>query len=123
MLGLSYWVEYGSKIVTGATGTAIGTGASNTEKIVTSMGGGTYAARICADLQLNGYDDWFLPSRDELYLMIRFNDINEDIKMEGNHYWSSSESDESEAWGIFSSFTPREYYKSNEYWIRPVRAF
>ena len=50
----------GSDIVTGAIGTAIGTGKSNTEAIVAAQGNGSYAAQICHDLVLNGYDDWFL---------------------------------------------------------------
>lgn len=56
--------------VIGANGTAVGTGSQNTIDIVnacsTSLG---IAARICSDLDLNSYTDWYLPSKDELYLM------------------------------------------------------
>jgi len=48
------------------TGTKIGTGLKNTLAIVESQGSGSYAAKICVDLTLGGYNDWFLPSKDEL---------------------------------------------------------
>jgi len=51
--------------VTGG-GDAIGTGQANTTAIVTAQGAGTYAAKICDDLVIGSYSDWFLPSQDEL---------------------------------------------------------
>ncbi|SDC88360.1 Protein of unknown function [Algoriphagus faecimaris] len=54
---------------TGATGTALGTGQANTTAIVDAQGEGSYAAQLCNDLVLDGYDDWYLPSKDELNLM------------------------------------------------------
>ena len=32
-------------------------------------GGFGWAARACDELDVNGFDDWFLPSRDELNMM------------------------------------------------------
>ena len=58
--------------ISGADGQAIGTGKQNTVDIVTAFGdaepGGQtdYAAKLCSDIEYGGYDDWFLPSRDEL---------------------------------------------------------
>lgn len=76
-------------IVTGATGTALGTGLSNTNSIVAAQGAGIYAASLCADLVLNGYGDWYLPSVDELNKLY----INQ-VAIGGfasAFYWSSTE--------------------------------
>jgi hypothetical protein len=103
----------GERIPTGARGTKIGTGKTNTDLIVGVMGDGNYAAKICQNLKLNGYGDWFLPSKDELYMLHKnykpFADgvfdfygfvagdmaiYKKVIKALGEHaiaYWSSSE--------------------------------
>ena len=49
----------------GTTSTDFGTGESNTIEIVSNCSGDT-AAKYCYDLVENGYDDWFLPSLNEL---------------------------------------------------------
>ena len=71
-----------------ATGTALGTGWSNTISIVTAFGPGNYAANLCADLVLNSYSDWYLPSKDELNKLY----INRVAVggLIGSIYWSSS---------------------------------
>jgi hypothetical protein len=52
---------------------SVGMGKSNTEYIMRAAvergGGFDWAAEICDSLTVNGYDDWFLPSRDELHQM------------------------------------------------------
>jgi len=65
--GIVWW--NGSFIDTGGTGTAVGTGQPNTDTIIAAQGEGNYAASLAANLVLNGYSDWFLPSRDELNLL------------------------------------------------------
>lgn len=70
------------------TDTKIGTGKTNTDLIIAAEGTGDYAASICKNLTQGGYNDWFLPSRDELEVMYQ------NLKEECNddfHYWSSSE--------------------------------
>ena len=79
----------GSFVTTGATGTAIGTGQANTNAIVTAQGPGSYAAKLCDDLVLNGYSDWYLPSKDELNQLYLNETIVGGFAYDG--YWSSSE--------------------------------
>jgi hypothetical protein len=82
----------GDGAATGVIGTDIGDGESNTISIVAALGNGTYAAKMCSDLELNGFDDWFLPSKDELNILFQ-----ERVAIGGfstsvaDHYWTSSE--------------------------------
>jgi hypothetical protein len=67
--GTSYqWGCIGTD-VTGASGTGIGSGAPNTLAIQTRGCASGSAASACYNLTLNGYSDWFLPSRGEMIAM------------------------------------------------------
>ncbi|MHB9296730.1 hypothetical protein PilKf_02505 [Pillotina sp. SPG140] len=59
--------------VIGATSKEVGMGQSNTQTIMQyfSQNGGGFglAVQICDELTVNGFDDWFLPSMDELSYM------------------------------------------------------
>ena len=68
---------------------ALGTGKSNTSIIVSALGTGDYAASLCSQLTLNGYDDWFLPSKEELNLLFQ---LRTEGKLNDYDYWSSTES-------------------------------
>ena len=88
-------------ITAGATATAVGTGQANTTAIATAQGVGSYAAQLCNDLVLGGYNDWFLPSKDELHKMyinlqsgtdengVAYNAFVGNFALDA--YWSSSE--------------------------------
>jgi len=79
-------------IVTGAADTEVGTGRANTNKIVETLSAGNYAAKICDDSKQGGYNDWFLPSKDELNLMFLANErTNAGNAQPDKYYWSSSE--------------------------------
>jgi hypothetical protein len=118
----------GSYIATGATGTAIGTGNTNTNTIVGVQGNyGNYAARICYNLTTMGlYDDWFLPSKDELNLMYQQKSVIggfADIPY-NSYYWSSSETDLNNAWE--QGFVLGDQYadpKAVLSHVRAIRAF
>jgi hypothetical protein len=80
------WGCQGNHISTSMT---IGAGQANTTAIVTACYENGIAARICSDLVLNGYNDWFLPSKDELNQMYQENNVISGFS--GEMYWSSSE--------------------------------
>ena len=120
----------GSYIDTRAYGSGLFEGKYNTVMINAYQGGSTSAAAICGSLMLGGYDDWYLPSIEELNKM--YQNIGQGNALglgnvggfANNYYWSSTEDDNDFAWvqnfffGIqFSNF------KSNTYYVRAVRAF
>ncbi|MDD5273403.1 MAG: DUF1566 domain-containing protein [Methylovulum sp.] len=120
----------GSLITTGATATAVGTGAANTTKIVKTQGVGAYAAKLTADLVLGGYSDWFLPSKDELNLM--YQNIGQGAAapltnvggFASYDYWSSSEVNYGDAWGYrFGGGFQDTGCKCDTRYVRAVRAF
>lgn len=113
----------------------IGMGAANTRAIVNEYGAGRYAARAAWDYEINGYDDWFLPSADELDVMYNVLYAVEEplIGFAPTYYWSSSEYDLKNAWTVlFRSgqrfdregwFTAKDTGKPNAMRVRPIRAF
>jgi len=113
----------GSFVTTGATGTAIGTGQANTNAIINAQGPGSYAAKLCDDLVLNGYSDWYLPSKDELNQLYLNETIVGGFAYDG--YWSSSEFFNLTAWGQYFSSTLLQGsdLKSDSQAVRCVRAF
>ena len=104
------------------TGTAIGTGQDNTTKIVQIQGDGIYAAQLCDDLVLDGYNDWFLPSKDELKVL--YENKNLIGGFTSDYYWSSSEYNKNYVW--IQSFDDGYQTKSSNdelYRVRCVREF
>jgi len=120
----------GSYETTGATETALGSGKLNTEKIIETQQTGNYAARLCYDLVLNGYDDWYLPSKDELE-KLHLNRTKISNLCNGCYYWSSSEQsdDNTQGWAQFtyyyrtSSGFQSIYDKVSELPVRAIRSF
>jgi uncharacterized repeat protein (TIGR02543 family) len=144
------WGAFGYAVEPPATATGVGSGEINTANIVTYHNGlgdyyldptsycanndGTVAAKVCADYSLeNGgvtYDDWFLPSKDELYLM------HSNLALhglggisDGYGYWSSSEVDDDGYYAWYEVVYDGEDY--DEVWVerkigarvRPIRAY
>ena len=81
--------------VTGASGTALGTGAQNTIDIVAGCAEAGIAARLCSDLVIGAYSDWSLPSKDELNKLYLSKTL---IGTNGNFYWSSTQQSSGFAW-------------------------
>ncbi|MGV8122232.1 MAG: InlB B-repeat-containing protein [Candidatus Xenobiia bacterium LiM19] len=79
-----------------ATSPDIGKGQENTNAIVAALGAGTCAARICYDLELNTYDDCFLPSHMEFERISVNLILGAGEGFIGNFhsvYWNSSQDD------------------------------
>ena len=114
----------GNYVATGVTATAIGTGMSNTQKIVDILGDGYYAAKLCYSMTLNGYSDWFLPSKDELNFMYENLYLKGISSFEPVYYWSSSGDDAKYAWGQnFNNGDQSSNFKFAGLRVRAVRAF
>ena len=119
--GAATWGCTGT-LISGADGTAIGTGNQNTIDIMNGCATAGIAARLCGDLVLGGYSDWYLPSKDELNKLY----INR-VAIGGfanNYYWSSTENTSGSAWWqIFGTGGQGASNKVSNLSVRAVRAF
>jgi hypothetical protein len=87
----------GRNIFIGANNTAVGAGEANTEAIISAQGNtGNYAALLCANYTSGGYNNWYLPSRDELNILYRKRNVVGGFS--ATNYWSSSEVTQGKAW-------------------------
>jgi len=112
----------GSFNVTGATATVLGSGIANTNAIISSQGAGSYAAQLCADLDISGYSDWYLPSKDELNKLYLNRAAVSGIV--GEYYWSSREFDINNAWAQnLGNGTQTPYGKNGAIYVCAIRAF
>jgi hypothetical protein len=116
-------VEWGCEgTEVGASGTSIGTGASNTSTILAGCATRPIAASVCSTYDGGGYDDWFLPSQDELNQLYT-NRVSIGGFQEA-HYWSSSESDADDArFQFFNNGNQYNLFKHTTSGVRCVRAF
>ena len=133
--GTYEWGCFLTQVEDGGNLTQIGTGYQNTLDIVNQQCltefGGIPAAQAAIDAQINGFDDWYLPSRDELYLMY-LNigqgglDSNNNIgNFSDSQYWSSSESNFSNAWIVAFGVGLSESIAKNSFHgkVRAIRSF
>jgi hypothetical protein len=103
----------------GGTAKSIGSGANNTKEIIKKCTKPNIAAKYCDDFKVNGFDDWYLPSIDELEKI--FTNKDSIGGFQRAMYWSSSESDTTNAYYMFFSVTGEN--KNNAGRVRPVRSF
>jgi hypothetical protein len=108
--------------ISGASETAVGTDAQNTEDIIDDCSETETAARIADAYKLGGYDDWFLPSKDELNLLYQQKAVVGGFA--NDYYWSSTEVNSRNAWnqGFFNGYQSG-YGKHYPLRVRAVRAF
>jgi hypothetical protein len=113
----------------GFTSSSLGFGKANTETIAAFQSKGNdfpTAAKYCTNLQLNGYSDWFLPSKEELSILYQYfsTSHNGEFMGIGYGYWTSTEFDNEKAWaqGFYEGVQGR-IQKAEAFLVRPIRAF
>jgi len=119
-------IVWGLNTNVAGTETTVGSGRRNTRLIAAALGASASAARLCINLNINGHNDWFLPSIDELYLMYK------NLKQKGlggfkdGFYWSSSQDAGNYTLALTRLFSDgNQYigYKDYANNVRAIRAF
>ena len=108
--------------ISGADGTAIGTGNQNTIDIMAGCAEAGIAARLCGDLVEGGFSDWYLPSKDELNAL-----YTNKVAIGGftnNPYWTSTEVTGNSAWfQNFNNGFQLDIGKGSSFRVRAIRSF
>ncbi len=117
------WGCYKTEI-TGADGTTVGTGAQNTADILADCADPSIAAALADNYSLNDFNDWFLPSKDELDLMYTNLRLNGLGGFANANYWSSTEFNSNGAWfQLFVNGGQSDVNKLSTLRVRAVQAF
>lgn len=126
------WSNVTSSMI-GAPAQSTWDGLANCSAIISQPGHTNSAARLGLDLVHAGFNDWYLPSVDELSLLWqnRFN-VNKTLSTIpgatqlpfSTHYWSSTEGSAISAW-YFSFYVGHAWYDNKSYQasVRVIRGF
>jgi len=79
------------------------------------------AAEWCVNYTLDGYNDWYLPAKDELHLAYTNRAGLGALELASSTHWSSTQYNASNAWNENMSNGSQHYYKTSAYLVRPVR--
>ncbi|OFZ55514.1 MAG: hypothetical protein A2428_08135 [Bdellovibrionales bacterium RIFOXYC1_FULL_54_43] len=107
-----------------ARGTTSTTNGSGNTAALAALGAAYPAAKYCADMTYAGYDDWFLPAKDELYNVLYGAGGANKTAIGGfaTWYWSSTEDNNVLAWlRNFSTGSETNGGKDNITQVRCVR--
>lgn len=121
-LGQYPWGCQGAHVGMGSEAWVLGRGQTNTTIIVNGCADSNIAAKICNDLVLNGYSDWYLPSVTEATKMWNVLSSTES----GVYYWNSCEGyTDWNTYALYSvnSLGGQELYKSTSVSVRAIRSF
>lgn len=116
----AHWSNNSNSI---ATSDAFGSGQANTLAIIADQGAGSYAAKLADDYSVTDagitYSDWYLPSKDELVVM-----LNNVSGVPANYFWSSSQYNASYAWATIQNCSCWcGCTKTSNGYFMPIRAF
>ena len=132
---------YDLQVIWGTCGTTLGTktilgsGKLNTELILQHASSKGFlfskairtAARICSELSIDGYTDWFLPSRDELSLLYKNLSKTKFAIHQFGYFWSSSEENEYQAFccdpSLFGRIVSTNKFDNYHQFVRAIRSF
>ena len=108
--------------ISGAAGYLIGTGNQNTNDIINGCSTAGTAARLCYNLIQGGYEDWYLPSRDEL---LALNGYKSPLGLANKIYWSSTQVSGLNAniYDFNGSGSGGSYPKNSSLYVRAIRSF
>ena len=122
--GASSWNNYTNII---GTTTLFGFGESNTNSIISQLPISYVQQSASAKAnqhQFNGFNDWYLPSKEELELM--YYHLNDENTFSNGEYWTSSQYNINFAWSYFVSLSNNgSFYipKGENAIVRPIRSF
>lgn len=117
------WSNHSTTAVPG-TYTGTGYGQGNSINIMKQSGHTASAASLCDDYVVGAYDDWFLPSKNELDLM--YTNLKEQGSggFQNENYWSSTEEDYNSAKDQDFEFGGQGFlFKANSNYVRAARRF
>jgi DUF1680 family protein len=117
--------------ISGARGTAVGTGQQNTQDMVKSCTELNSAAHLCNDLSVNGMRGWFLPSEAELSLLYKnlkakgLGNFRDGGMKDNFSYWASSQQTADMAAHIDFADNGRHHGDDKDFprRVRAIRAF
>ena len=118
----NYYRWSGDTTTSVTTSTAIGAGYKNTLAIVAQSNVASRAGTIARAFRgPNNFDDWYLPSKDELNQVYIQRSA---IGVTSIFHWTSSQTSNTEAYNQnFNTGTNGASNKNNELYVRPIRAF
>jgi hypothetical protein len=110
--------------ISGADGSVLGTGSQNTIDIMAGCATADIAARLCGDLVVGVYSDWYLPSLDELDKLY-LNGVAIGMTL-NSMYWSSTDVEYSDDHAMRESLGDGNQGiggKSEVFAVRAIRSF
>ncbi|MCU1376638.1 MAG: hypothetical protein JWO68_3924, partial [Actinomycetia bacterium] len=117
--------DAGNSNVPGATSSAVGAGAANTAAILAARPGDSPAAHYTDTYTSNSLSDWFLPSLDELRLVLVVKQtFGTAMGTFGSRLWPSTQYAAVEVHALDTTNAAENgAYKSSPMGVRPIRAF